>query len=406
MKNDYDASILIKIQMLGGFSISAGSASVQESDSHSRKAWLLLQYLTAFRRREISPSELISILWPDTELSNPSGSLKSLVFRARKLLAPLPVSSLLIQQNGIYRWNPAFQTEADFEELDQIYHQLFTSVCREEERISLCQRGISLYRGEFLPNSAGESWVIPINTYYSSLYLKIAHYYMDLLTKDEKYDEIITLCRRVLTFEPYDETTHYYLTYSLYLGGNQQAAISHYQAVIDSFYSHPGELPALTSRFTSLYKIISSEAHAHPADLDSILSQLSENTLPRYSSGAYFCEYVVFRDLCQVTMRNSSRTGNCAYLCLFSITVLDQKSIRPQTLTKAVDSLYQAIATSLRSGDVFSRYSSEQYILLLLVDADNSKERAKQAIRRIMKRYRTLYPRTDLALEYSLKPLS
>lgn len=281
MKNDYDASILIKIQMLGGFSISAGSASVQESDSHSRKAWLLLQYLTAFRRREISPSELISILWPDTELSNPSGSLKSLVFRARKLLAPLPVSSLLIQQNGIYRWNPAFQTEADFEELDQIYHQLFTSVCREEERISLCQRGISLYRGEFLPNSAGESWVIPINTYYSSLYLKIAHYYMDLLTKDEKYDEIITLCRRVLTFEPYDETTHYYLTYSLYLGGNQQAAISHYQAVIDSFYSHPGELPALTSRFTSLYKIISSEAHAHPADLDSILSQLSENTPPQ-----------------------------------------------------------------------------------------------------------------------------
>lgn len=114
----------------------------------------------------------------------------------------------------------------------------------------------------------------------------------------------------------------------------------------------------------------------------------------------------MFRDLCQVTMRNSSRTGNCAYLCLFSITVLDQKSIRPQTLTKAVDSLYQAIATSLRSGDVFSRYSSEQYILLLLVDADNSKERAKQAIRRIMKRYRTLYPRTDLALEYSLKPLS
>lgn len=97
--------------------------------------------------------------------------------------------------------------------------------------------------------------------------------------------------------------------------------------------------------------------------------------------------------------------GNSAYLCLFSVAVLDQKSIRPQTLARAMDCLFQAITTSLRRGDVFSRYSSEQYILLLLVDADNSRERAKQAIRRIMKRYRALYPRTDLALEYSLKPL-
>lgn len=104
-------------------------------------------------------------------------------------------------------------------------------------------------------------------------------------------------------------------------------------------------------------------------------------------------------------MRSAARIGNTAYLCLFSLTVLDQKSIRSQTLSKAMNSLYQAISTSLRSGDVFSRYSSEQYILLLLVDSDNSRERAKQAIKRIMKCYRTLYPRNDLALEYSLKVL-
>ena len=126
---------------------------------------------------------------------------------------------------------------------------------------------------------------------------------------------------------------------------------------------------------------------------------------PRYQRGAYFCEYAVFKDLCRVTIRSISRAGGCAYLCLFSLTVLEQRSIRSQTLSKAMDSLCQAITTTLRKGDVFCRYSSEQYLLLLPVDEDNSQERAKQAVRRIMKQYRDLYPRNDLLLEYSLKQL-
>lgn len=282
MKTERYGSDSIQVRMFGGFSISAGDAEVRESDSHSRKAWLLLQYLISFRKRDVSPSELINVLWPDTELKNPAGSLKSLVFRARKLLCglPLPAAKLLIQQNGIYKWNPAFHTEVDSEQLDNLYIQIFTASLPEEERLALCRRAVALYHGEFLPNSSGESWVIPVNTYYSSLFLKIAHYHMDILMKREGYDEIIRLCRRVLSFEAYDETSHYYLTYALYLSGNQPAAVSHYQAVIDNFYDHPGELPALSNRFTSLYKLICSENHAQATDLDVILFQLTENTPP------------------------------------------------------------------------------------------------------------------------------
>ena len=110
MNSKISSSDTIHVQMLGGFSITIGEVTIREEDSPSRKAWLLIQYLIAFQKREISASELVSILWRDIELSSPSGSLKSLVFRARKLLEPLPIpaSSLLIQQNGTYRWNPSF----------------------------------------------------------------------------------------------------------------------------------------------------------------------------------------------------------------------------------------------------------------------------------------------------------
>lgn len=397
---------VVQVKMFGGFSITIDGITVCESDSPSKKAWMLIQYLIAFQKREISTFELVNILWPDTELSSPSGSLKSLVFRARKLLAPLPIpaSELLIQQNGVYRWNSAVMTEVDSRKFDDLCSQIFME-SDPGKQIQLCLEAVNLYRGEFLPNSSEESWVIPVNTYYASLFLKVAHLCMELYMQEENYSQQIALCRRVLALSPYDETAHYNLIYSLYLSGNQIAAINHYQAVINSFYNHPGEFPPLSDTFTALYKIISSENHAQTSDIEEILSQLSENTPPRYQRGAYFCEYAVFKDLCRVTIRSISRAGGCAYLCLLSLTVFDQKSIRSQTLSKAMDSLCQAITATLRKGDVFCRYSSEQYLLLLPVDEDNSQERAKQAVRRIMKRYRELYPRNDLLLEYSLKQL-
>ena len=398
----------ISIQTLGGFSITAGDVTVKENDNRSRKAWLLLQYLIAFHKRELSSPELISMLWPDTELSNPGGSLKSLVFRTRKLLSPLPIPAeeLLIQQNGFYRWNSGIPCTIDTEELDLLYAKIFSKTSQPEEQRRLCLQALALYQGEFLPNSGSESWVIPINTYYSSLFIRIAHRAMDLAMENQDYEEVIHLCRHVLSLETYDEDTHYNLAYALFMSGNQPAALGHYQSVLNHFYESPGELPPPSAHFTALYKIISSDQDEKETDLRTILFQLSENTPPSIKRGAYCCEYVVFRDLCNVTKRSLSRTGNAAYLCLFSLAVLDSHSIRPQTIHKAMDALHQAISSSLRSGDVFSRYNARQYVLLLVVDSDHSRGRAQQAIERILKQYRTLYPRNDLALEYTLQPLT
>ncbi len=406
MNSKISSSDTIHVQMLGGFSITIGEVTIREEDSPSRKAWLLIQYLIAFQKREISASELVSILWRDIELSSPSGSLKSLVFRARKLLEPLPIpaSSLLIQQNGTYRWNPSFQTKIDSRQFDQLCSQIFMEKNRKHLP-SLCQKAIDLYKGEFLPNSASEPWVIPIHTYYSSLFLKTAHYYMEILMQDENYPQVVALCRQVLSQSPYDEKSHYNLIYALYLNGSQTMAIEHYQAVLDSCYRHPSEFPPLSDSFTSLYKIISSSSHSKADDIDIIAAQLAEKSLHFIEQGAYFCEYAVFTDLCRITMRGISRTGGCAYLCLFSLTVLEQKSLRTQTLKRAMDSLYQAVSTTLRKGDTFSRYSSKQYVLLLPVAEDNSRERALQAVKRIMQSYRNLYPRNDIILEYSLRQL-
>ncbi len=45
---------LIRVAMLGGFRLEAGGKSVQDTDARTHQLWHLIEYLIAFRRREIS----------------------------------------------------------------------------------------------------------------------------------------------------------------------------------------------------------------------------------------------------------------------------------------------------------------------------------------------------------------
>ena len=69
----------LKINMLGEFSISCGSKTADGSLSRSKKLWTLLEYLVAFRDREVSQNELIELLWPEGETENPANTLKTII---------------------------------------------------------------------------------------------------------------------------------------------------------------------------------------------------------------------------------------------------------------------------------------------------------------------------------------
>ncbi|MEG0020673.1 MAG: winged helix-turn-helix domain-containing protein, partial [Oscillospiraceae bacterium] len=75
---------LIRINMLGDFSISSKGVTVSE-DELSRQLCVLLSYLVVNKTQNISCDELSAVLWPN-EIANSSGALKNLVYRLRKVL--------------------------------------------------------------------------------------------------------------------------------------------------------------------------------------------------------------------------------------------------------------------------------------------------------------------------------
>lgn len=388
----------IHVNTLGGFSIKVGDKEITDNSNQSKKPWCLLEYLVVFQKKDISPNELINIIWSDDPGVNPGGALKTLMFRSRKLLDPLglPPQKLLVQQRGSYAWTQEYPTVLDIDEFESICTRAINQPHGGDDILKLCLEGLSIYKGDFLPKSEYESWVIPISTYYHSLYQKLVYKTVDLLLEREDFSQITSICQSAVGIEPFDEEFHYYLVYSLYKDGHTSQAIEEYNHTMDLFYNEFSISPS--DHFKNLYKTIRSKEQGINTNLDSIQETLKEDA----SGGAFYCEYPVFHDLFQLERRAIERTGDSIYLCLLTIGDLDGHAPRTTVLNKAMEHLNHAIRDSLRCSDVYTRYSISQYIILL---PTVTMEKGEMVMKRILGNFRRLYSRKDLIVDYKLQPV-
>ena len=389
----------IYVKTLGGFSIKVGDREIYDSSNQSKKPWLLLEYLLIFQKKELNPNDLIQIIWADDPGVNPTGALKTLMFRSRKLLEPLgiPPQKLLVQQRGSYSWTQEYTTILDIDEFEIVCANAANRQTPDKEALEYCMRGIEIYKGDFLPKSEYESWVIPVSTYYHSMYQKLVHKAIDLLMKNEDYARIISICQTAVTIEPYDEQIRYALVYSLYKTGQAAQAIDEYNTTIDLFYNEFSISPS--DRFKALYKTIRNEEQGINMNLESIQCNLNEEA----SGGAFYCEYPVFRDLYQLERRAISRTKDSIFLCLLTVSGSDGCTLKTSVLNKAMGHLDASIRSSLRCSDVYTRYSVCQHLILL---SNLTESKGDMIMRRIISNFRRMYSRRDIIVEFRLHPLT
>ena len=394
MKNQ---ETIIYVNMLGGFSVTIGDKIIVDQNNQAKKPWSLLEYLITFRGRDIPVDELIDLFWKDEASNNPAGALKTLMFRVRKLLEPLgfPTQELVFQNRKAYGWTRDLTTVCDTDKFEELCLQADSKEFPEETRLKLSMEAFNLYRGNFLPKSEWESWVIPIHTYYHTLYQKLVKKILVMLDDRKDYPTMIDVCQRTISIDPYGEEAHYYLIYALYQSGNQMMSLEHYKRVNDMFYNEFAITPSL--RFKELYKMISDKKHGITMDLSTIREILLEGGT---NKGAFCCEPSVFRDIYQLEARAIERTGDSIFLCLLTISNLKGELLKPAVQTRAMDELGSSIRNSLRRGDVYSRYSVSQYLMLL---PTATYENGEMVLKRIIQNFKKEYSRKDLSITYSLQ---
>ena len=384
----------LKITMLGEFSISYGDNIITEQNKRSKKMWTLLQFLVANHNREISQSELISLLWGEKESENPVGALKTSLHRLRACLSALNLPEgveIIVNSMGTYSLNNWLECDIDFDNFENLYKKSMLAQS-EKEKTALYLTAIDIYKGDFLNKSKTDGWVVPLNAYYHSLYLRIVHETLEILFRHKYYSDLLSICRKAFEIEKLDDRIHYYYIKAMLEMGEKAAAKTHYTYVMDLFYNKNGINPS--PEFVALYEHTVKDDNAYNADFGVLKGQLDSIT---DSAGAYYCEFAFFKHVYQLEIRDAARSNRPTHLCLITAVSKNQEELESKLLNRVMSRLSECIRTSLRSRDVFSRYSASQYVMLL---TNTTGEQAEMVLNRILKRFKRDNPKINCTLLY------
>lgn len=224
----------VKIKLFGSFSVLADGNLVLEQLQQAKKTCLFLEYLILKRDAPVSHEELLSALWSERDSRNPATALRTLLHRYRTLVEESGLTELtnsILTVRGGYRWDPDLPIEIDVYEFERLCRAASDATTPAETRISFYEDALEIYAGPLLRRTANESWIVAKSVYYHDLFLESTFALIRLLQEQEQYDRIITVCRRAMDVDLFDERLHLAYTIALTKTGKKSEALSQYYFV-------------------------------------------------------------------------------------------------------------------------------------------------------------------------------
>ncbi len=385
--------------MLGGFHIYVDGESMDQLVSKSRKGMLLLQYLALQHGESVPIYRLIDALWSGESSSNPESALKTLVSRLRVMLAQVSpaLAACIVTERGSYRWVTQNGVTVDLYEFEELEHRLNGCTALTPQSRADYQQVLRLYTGNLLQGNE-EEWVVNRSVTLHTAYLKLVYQYLNLLKEQELYEEIINVCRTALDVDAFDETLHLQLMNGPGQNLPQQRSAYAVQACDQPAFPLPGR--AAPGGHSGISKQIIQAGSTLEMNIDSIREELQE-----YGevSGAFVCEYAVFKEIYNLQMRNLERLGSTMFIALLMVSSMDGKPMKPLKLNDGDERPAKVLTQNLRKGDTITQFSPTQYALLLpMVNFESG----KLVMERLKRRFYQEYPNSNYMLTYRLGPLS
>ena len=388
----------LQIRTLGEFSLTADGNTICDLSTRSRKTWNLLAYLIQHRASTFSQQRLIDLFWgEDSGCSNPENSLRITLHRLRSQLDKLWPGAgreLILYRDGSYRWNDAYALSLDCEEFERLCQSCAET---EEARLERLLSALAIYRGSYLPRQSSELWVVPLAAHLSNLFLQASMEAAQLLSRQDRHREAVTICRRAAACEPYHEGLHLLLIRELAAAGDPKAATDTYnklhQRLSEEFGIAPGE------ELRSVYRSIAGAPEDRMLPMEEVLAHIHEHASQK---GAMVCDYDHFKLLCYAKSRSLEQTMGTAHVALLHI-CCDENLISKRTLNRIMNCFGEVIQADLRLSDVISRCSTCQYIILL---QDTDYENSCMVCQRLIAAFHHQHPHVSADIHFMVQRLN
>lgn len=388
---------VLKVRMLGAFTMEYDNRSISFERNTLTKTNQLLQILFHAGEAGITREQLLLRLFGRDEVTNPSNSLRATVFRLRKLLvaAGFPENDEFVHiKSGVYRWTTAIPVELDVFLFEKMAKEALES--QGEARYTGLKNACELYMGDFLPQLGAEEWVVVETVKYKELYERCMVELCELLKERHEYQSLYQVAGSAVALYPYDEWQVWQLD-SLIAQNQMKEATRLYEEMADIMFQELGVTPS--EKMTECLAQMSSDVANRIDVIEEIQDGMNEK---EESGGAFYCSYPSFTESYRYMKRIIERSGQSAYLLLCTIT--DGKGYpleKGERLEKLSEELKDAICSALRRGDLYTKYSVNQYLALLL---DIKQEDCRIVIDRINSRFEN--PSRKNYLKYNVSALN
>ena len=389
---------ILYVHMFGKLSLTYAGKQISCNSNRSKLIWNILAYLLCHRGEFVSTEELISVIWKQEKNDNPAGAMRTAIHRARTMLGELAETSsvqFLISKNGGYMWNPELEMVVDTDEFDR----LLTTIQEGGEEISTYLAALELYSGKFLPVQNSEMWVMPIQAYYQNVYEALIDRVVPLLEKEGRHGEGIAICRKALQIDPYSEKIYQHLMRFLLVQDDRQEVVRVYEEMSKLLLATFGVMPDQESR--ALYReALHTDTRSSVITPEAMMEQLSEKG---EISGALICDYDFFRMVYQSQARTIVRSGQVIHTVLLTLKPRTKREVSDKSLTLAMDNLEKHMSQTLRKGDVITRCSASQFILML---PSANYENSCKVCQRFISSFEKKYPHSPIYVDYYVQALA
>ena len=210
-------------------------------------------------------------------------------------------------------------------------------------------------------------------------------------------EELAALCRQAVKIEPYKEEFYEHLMGALIENGDNREAMAVYDDMSEMLFSDFGVMPGETLR--ELYRQASRTVNDHTLSMDELRMQLQEENS---AGGAMLCEYDFFKILYRMQARAVARMGIAVHICLLSVTAKDGSALARRSLDGVMEKLPPLLRGNLRRGDVISRCSVSQFVIML---PQANYENSCMVAERLTGAFYRRYPHSSARLRCMVQPL-
>jgi DNA-binding SARP family transcriptional activator len=395
--------VMLRIRTFGGFSIEYGDHTPLDLSNKNAKIWELMKYLIACYTKPVTAEKLSGIMWPDGSVSDPTRSVRDIVYRLRRTLETYAGGqSYVLFANGCYFWNPKAECSIDVVDFNAFLNEAGDPARSDKDRAVAYNAALSLYQGEFMggKRSAADAWVVNFVNWYRRLFLQAVESLSDIYERHFDYENIILLYNRAILIDPYEEALYVRQIQILIKNGEYALAQRQYRQ-IEKIMSR--EFDAAPSKTLQDLYDEARRASAHQSDtLDRIKRELEEKALQR---GALFCAPDTFRQIYYYDKRADERIPFPIFLSMITVRCGEEEQEEQAGKTEreqAMKTLLRVLLNNLRKGDIVCQHSQNQFLLMLTAI---SASRAQLALERMCALFEKAFGPGPVQLKTEIVPM-